>query len=94
MKAAVRNCMVVMLVMGWGNLLFCEETSSNAVSFVRAKIDNCLAALPSGDRGHPRYMREFGMPGELDDPEMALGFAVSNYIDVVYSNFTALAQMF
>lgn len=91
MKAAVQNCLVAMFVLGLAHFVFCDEANGNVVSFVRAKIDNCLAVLPSGDRGHPRYMREFGMPSELYGPEVELGIAVSNNIDEVYSNFSSLA---
>lgn len=68
-----------------------EEASSNAVFSVRAKLCDCVASLPDGDRGTPEYMMEFGMPDGMRDKEMELGMLVSNNIEVVYSNFSAIA---
>ena len=71
--------------------LYDDGAASNVVSVVRTKIDNCVAALPNNCRGDPGYMREFGMPGELRQPEIELGMSVSNNIESVYMNFSVLA---
>ena len=76
-----------MFVLGLAHFVFCDETNGNVVAFVRAKIDNCLAVLPSGDRGHPRYMREFGIPGELYVPEAELGIAILDAVDDVLHGY-------
>ena len=89
--ATISKCATIMLVMGLSCFAFCDDATSNAVSVVRMKIDNCVAALPNDGRGNPSYMREFGMPGELSQPEMELGLFVSNNIDVAYVNFSILA---
>ncbi len=90
-NAAISKCATIMLVMGLSYFAYCDGAASNAVSVVRTKIDNCVAALPNNCRGDPGYMREFGMPGELRQPEIELGMSVSNNIESVYMNFSVLA---
>ena len=86
-----RKCVTIMLVVVLSYFAYCDGVASNAVSAVRTKIDNCVAALPNNCRGDPGYMREFGMPGELRQPEIELGMSVSNNIESVYMNFSVLA---
>ena len=90
-NAAISKCATIMLVMGLSYFAYCDGAASNAVSVVRTKIDNCVAALPNNCRGDPGYMREFGMPSELRQPEIELGMSVSNNIESVYMNFSVLA---
>ena len=86
-----RKCVTIMLVVVLSYFAYCDGAASNAVSVVRTKIDNCVAALPNNCRGDPGYMREFGMPGELRQPEIELGMSVSNNIESAYMNFSVLA---
>ena len=86
-----RKCVTIMLVVVLSYFAYCDGAAGNAVSVVRTKIDNCVAALPNNCRGDPGYMREFGMPGELRQPEIELGMSVSNNIESVYMNFSVLA---
>ena len=90
-NATNRKCVTIMLVVVLSYFAYCDGAASNVVSVVRTKIDNCVAALPNNCRGDPGYMREFGMPGELRQPEIELGMSVSNNIESVYMNFSVLA---
>ena len=90
-NATISKCATIILVMGFSCFAFCDDVTSNAVSVVRMKIDNCVASLPNDGRGDPSYMREFGIPGEVRIPENELGLTVSNNIDVAYVNFSILA---
>ena len=90
-ETAVSKCAVVVLVACLTNLTLCDGVTNGTISLVRAKICNCVAALPNDGRGSPSYMREFGMPGEVRFPEYELGITVSNNIDEVYANFSVLA---
>ena len=91
MKNKSTKCLVAVAVLFLSQLAVCNEAVSNAVFAVRAQLGNCVSALPTGDRGRPEYMIEFGMPHGLTAPEMGLGLLVSNNIDVVYSNFSSIA---
>ena len=90
-NVTARKCVVALFVTSIPCFAFCDGATSNILSFVRMKVDNCIAALPDDGRGDPSYMREFGMPGELKLPENELGISVSNNINVVYGNFSILA---
>ena len=68
-----------------------DEVCSNAVMLARAKLDDCLAVLPTDFTGTAEYMMEFGMCDELPSPEIELGMFVSNNVDVVYSNLSTIA---
>ena len=72
--------------------LFAQNHQSNGVSVVRAKLQECVATLPAGNRGLPEYMMEFGMADRMLVPEAELGQLVSNHVDMVYSNFSAIAS--
>ena len=85
------KCVTIMLVVLLSYFAYCDGVASNAVSAVRTKIDNCVAALPHDGRGDPGYMREFGLPGELRQSEIELGLSVSNNIEAAYMNFSVLA---
>ena len=68
-----------------------ECSQSNDVASVRAKLQECVALLPSGLRGTPDYMMEFGLPKSVKIKERELGLIVSNCLDAAYSNFAAVA---
>lgn len=91
MKNDLRRLLMVVALVPMTHTSIGEEASSNAVFSVRAKLCDCVASLPDGDRGTPEYMMEFGMPDGMRDKEMELGMLVSNNIEVVYSNFSAIA---
>ena len=71
--------------------LFAQDRQSNGVSVVRAKLQECVAALPDGNRGTPEYMMEFGMAGAVRSLTQELGTEVSNCVDAVYRDFPSVA---
>lgn len=68
-----------------------ESCPSNDVATVRSKLQECVALLPSGFRGMPDYMTEFGLPRSVKVKERELGLIVSNCLDAVYSSFEVVA---
>ena len=91
MKNIHRECLILAAACFMSQIAICDEAVSNAVAAIDAQLANCVSALPNGDRGCPLYMMEFGMPDGMVVPETELGLLVSNHIDVVYSNFSAIA---
>lgn len=49
-KPLVLECVTIMLVVLMSYFAYCVGVASNAVSAVRTKIDNCVAALPHDGR--------------------------------------------
>lgn len=83
--------LIVTIVCFASRIALCGNVVSNAVAAVGAKLDSCVSGLPSGERCRPSYMMEFGMPDAIMASETELGLLVSNNIEVVYSNFSAIA---
>ena len=92
MKTIIRQCTVFAVSMSLSHLAICDDSGSNVVLAVSAKLSECVALLPAGKRGLPEYMREFGLADRMIVPETELGQLVSNQVDVVYSNFSAIAS--
>ena len=84
-------CLILAVACFVSQIAICDDAFSNVVNAVSAKLDSCVSGLPSGDRGSPASMMEFGMPDGIVAPESELGLLVSNHIEVVYSNFSAIA---
>lgn len=91
MKNIRRKCLMFAVACFMSQVAICDEAVSNAVAAVDVQLASCVSALPNGDRGCPTYMMEFGMPDGMMASETELGLFVSNHIEVVYSNFSAIA---
>ena len=91
MKNIRRKCLMFAVACFMSQVAICDEAVSNAVAAVDVQLASCVSALPNGDRGCPTYMMEFGMPDGMMASETELGLLVSNHIEVVYSNFSAIA---
>lgn len=91
MKNIRRKCLMIAVACFTLQDAICDESVGNAVVAVGVQLARCVSALPNGDRGCPAYMMEFGMPDGMMASETELGLLVSNHIEVVYSNFSAIA---
>lgn len=92
MKTNIRQYIVLTVSVSLSHFAISDAASSNVVLAVGAKLAECVATLPAGKRGHPEYMMEFGMADRMLVPETELGQLVSNHVDIVYSNFSAIAS--
>ena len=91
MKNIRRKCLMLAVACFMSQIVIGDEADSNAVAAVGIRLASCVSALPNGDRGCPAYMMEFGVPDGMMASETELGLLVSNHIEVVYSNFSAIA---
>lgn len=90
-NVTVSKCTVVVLAASLSLFAFCNEATSNILFSIRMKVDNCVAVLPSEYLKMPELMGELRLPSVARGKVNELGLIVSNNVDIVYSNFYAIA---